>query len=120
MRVSGVLRRVMGAAARRPGAVVAAVALVALAGALLALRLEPSGDTSTLVGKGSASSKATDRYHRDFGEDAIYVLVKQPLKYTTLTSDVERVLGVEGCISGNVPAGKVPPGGANGPCGRLA
>ena len=120
MTVSGVLRRLMGVAARRPGLVVAVMAALAIGGGLLALRLSPSADTSTLVGKGSDSFKATERYHRDFGDDAILVLVKQPLKYTTLTADLERVLGLEGCISGNVPQGKIPRGGTKGPCGRLA
>ena len=30
------------------------------------------------------------------------------------------MLGLEGCIAGNLPAGATPPGGADGPCGRLA
>src|SRR4029079_18638434 len=45
---------------------------------------------------------------------------RQPLTETTLTSDLLRVLALEGCLSGNVPKGQAPRGGANGPCARLA
>ena len=36
-----------------------------------------------------------------------------------LTADLNRLLGLEGCLSGNVPAGVVAPGGADGPCAAL-
>jgi hydrophobe/amphiphile efflux-3 (HAE3) family protein len=120
MRLSGLLRAVMGAAARRPLIVGLAVGLLALAGGLVALRLQPTAATDTLVGKGSASFAATERLHQRFGDEAVYVLVREPVTQLTLTSDINRVLGLEGCISGNAPQGRVPPGGANGPCARLA
>jgi hypothetical protein len=37
-----------------------------------------------------------------------------------LTSDLNRLLGLEGCLSGNVPDGVEPPGGAGSPCDRIA
>ena len=37
-----------------------------------------------------------------------------------LTEDLNTVLGLEGCLSGNVPAGRKPAGGTSGPCARLA
>ncbi|MDP9344665.1 MAG: MMPL family transporter, partial [Actinomycetota bacterium] len=114
------LEAVMGAAARRPLAVGLAAGLLALAGGLLALRLTPTAATDTLVGRSTRSYDATQRLHRDFGDDAVYVLVRQPVTRTVLTSDLDRVLGMEGCISGNAPPGRTPPGGADGPCGRLA
>ncbi len=46
--------------------------------------------------------------------------MREPVKYVVLTADLGRVLGLEGCLSGNVPAGRTPPGGAGGPCARLA
>ena len=55
-----------------------------------------------------------------FGDDAVYVLVRGDLPRMVLTSDLNRLLGLEGCLSGNVPEGVTPPGGASGPCGRLA
>src|SRR5690349_2733327 len=120
MRLSGLLRAVMGAAARRPLLVGLAVGLLALAGGVLALRLQPTAATDTLVGRGSASFAATERLHQRFGDDAVYVLIRQPLTETVLTSDLLRVLALEGCLSGNVPKGQTPRGGANGPCARLA
>src|SRR3954447_942117 len=111
---------IVGAAVRRPVAVLAAVALVVLAGAVFALRLEPSAATDTLVGRGTAEYKASQHYHERFGDDAVIVLVRGPLAKLVLTSDIERVLGLEGCISGNLPKGVTPRGGKAGPCAKLA
>jgi hydrophobe/amphiphile efflux-3 (HAE3) family protein len=120
MRLSGLLRAVMGAAARRPLPVGLAVGLLAVAAGLVALRLEPTAATDTLVGRGSSSFAATERLHQRFGDEPVYVLVREPVTQLTLTSDINRVLGLEGCISGNAPAGRVPPGGKAGPCAQLA
>jgi uncharacterized protein len=120
MRLSGLLRAVMGAAARRPLVVGLAVGALAIAGGIAALRLAPTAATDTLVGKGSSSFAATDRLHQRFGDEAVYVLVREPVTQLALTSDINRVLGLEGCISGNAPKGRVPPGGSSGPCARLA
>ncbi len=64
----------MRTVARRPLVVIAVVAALALAGAGLALRLEPSASTDTLVNRSSEAFQATERYKREFGEDAIVVL----------------------------------------------
>src|SRR5687767_8873992 len=113
------LERVVGFAARRPGPVIAVTVLLTIVCGLLALRLQPSTATSTLVGKGSESFAATERYYEKFGEDAVFVLVRGELPKLVLTSDLGRLLGLEGCISGNVPAGVTPRGGRDGPCARL-
>ena len=76
--------------------------------------------TDTLVGKGSDTFKATERYHDRFGDDAVIVLVRGPLTKLVLTADIERVLGLEGCLSGNLPPKFEPRGGASGPCGQFA
>ena len=89
-------------------------------GAALALRLSPSAATGTLVGSGSDAGRATEIAHQRFGDDAVYVLIRGDLPRLVLTSDLNRLLGLEGCLSGNVPEGVTPPGGASGPCGRLA
>ena len=110
----------MRAAARRPlvtGLIVVALTLI---GAAFALRLHPSARTDTLVGKSSASYKATTELHNRFGDDPVIVLVRGDLRRTVLTDDLERIIGLEGCISGHVPAGVTPRGGKNGPCARLA
>src|SRR4051812_30795647 len=111
----------MGRAARRPLAVGLLVGLLALArGALALRRLQPSAATDTLVGRGTQSFAATERLHQRFGDEAVYILIRQPLTETVLTSDLLRVLALEGCLSGNAPQGEAPRGGANGPCARLA
>jgi uncharacterized protein len=95
--------RVVAAAARRPGATLAITGVLALAGLALALRLEPSAGTDTLVSRSSASFQATERYRTTFGDEAIIVLVEGNLQKTMLTSDLGRLLALEGCMSGNVP-----------------
>jgi hydrophobe/amphiphile efflux-3 (HAE3) family protein len=97
------LGRVVRAVTRRPLVVLALTAVFALAGAALALRLEPSVATDTLVDSGSESFKATERFKRDFGDEAVLVLVRGDLTRTVLTQDLQRVLRLEGCLSGNVP-----------------
>jgi hydrophobe/amphiphile efflux-3 (HAE3) family protein len=96
--------RVVRAVARRPAIPLVAVAVLAIAGTLLALRLEPSTGTDTLVSHGSATYEQTERFKRDFGDDAVVVLVKGDLQRTLLTSDLGRLIRLEGCLSGNVPA----------------
>ena len=108
----------MRAVARRPLPVLIAVGVLALAGAAASLRLEPSAATDTLVGRSSDSFQATERFHREFGDEPIIVLVKGELSRTILTSDLNRVLSLEGCLSGNVPReglAQLPP-----PCRELA
>jgi hydrophobe/amphiphile efflux-3 (HAE3) family protein len=94
--------------------VLGVTAVLALAGAALALRLEPSAATETLVNRGSQTFKDTERFKQDFGDEAILVLVQGELTRTVLTADLGRVLRMEGCLSGNVPdkkegLGSLPP-----------
>ncbi len=112
--------RLVRAAARAPGRTLAVALVVAVAGGLLALRLTPSAATSTLVSSGSASARATATMHERFGDDAVYVLVRGDLARLVLTSDLNSLLGLEGCLAGNVPRGATPPGGPGSPCARLA
>lgn len=118
-RLPRILGAAMGTAARRPLAVGLLVTVLALAGAALALRLTPTTATKTLVGTSSASWQATERDHQLFGEDAVYVLVSGPVSKVVLTTDLNQLIGLEGCLGGNVPKGATPPGGWSGPCGRL-
>jgi hydrophobe/amphiphile efflux-3 (HAE3) family protein len=115
------LERIVRAAVRRPGLVAALTALLALAGGALALGLKPDTGVDTLVSRNSDTFRATEQYRERFGEDAIVVLVREPLPQLVLTSDLGRLLGLEGCLSGNLPREvRSPPGGPNGPCARLA
>jgi hydrophobe/amphiphile efflux-3 (HAE3) family protein len=95
--------RVARAVTRRPLLVLASTAVLTLGGAALALRLEPSTATETLVDRGSGTFEATERFKRDFGDEAVLVLVRGELTRTVLTADLGRVLRLEGCLSGNVP-----------------
>jgi predicted RND superfamily exporter protein len=112
--------RIVRASARRPGRTLAIVAVLAAVGCALALRLEPSAATDTLVGRGADTFKATETYRQKFGDHAVIVLVRGELSNLLLTSNLGRLIGLEGCLSGNKPPGQAAPGGAGGPCGRLA
>jgi hydrophobe/amphiphile efflux-3 (HAE3) family protein len=102
--------------------VVIAIAIVlALAAAALALRLHPTAATSTFVSSSSSQYRATQRFYRSFGEEPIAVLVRGDLQQLVLSSDIDRVVGLEGCLSGNVPVQALgSEGGVDGPCGQLA
>ena len=91
----------------QPIPVVVAVVLVALLGAVAALRLEPDAGTDQLVDSGSAADRATQDFERKFGDDAVVVLIKGDLDQLVLTSDLGKLLSLEGCLSGNVEGGKV-------------
>src|SRR3954468_2770684 len=99
------LGRVARTVTDHPVATISVVVALALAGVVLALQLEPSANTDSLVGQSSAAAKATKRFHDQFGDEAIVVLVKGSLERTVLTKDLGSLLGLEGCLSGNVPAG---------------
>src|SRR3712207_5055521 len=83
--------------------VLGVVGLLALGGAALALRLEPSSSVGTLVSSDSETGEATDRFKRQFGADAVFVLVKGNLRRAVLTSDPGRLVNLEGGLPGNVP-----------------
>ena len=89
-------------------ATVAVVGALAVIGFALALRLEPSASTGTLVGKNTAASRATDRFHRQFGDESVIVMVHGNLQNTVLTADLGKLIGLEGCLSGNVPKSILP------------
>ncbi len=90
--------------------------LLALAGVACATQLKPDAGIDTLVGTEGPSYAATTTYRERFGDDPIIVLVRGPLTKLLLSQDLGRLLGLEGCIAGNLPAGATPPGGAAGPC----
>ncbi len=118
--VAKLLSALAGGAARRPLLVVAVMGLLGLGGAALALSLRPSAATDTFVGRSSTGYQATQRYYGSFGEEPVDVLVKGNLQDMLLSADIDRLLGLEGCLAGKVPAAGLPrEGGANGPCAQL-
>ncbi|HEV3378997.1 MAG TPA: MMPL family transporter, partial [Thermoleophilaceae bacterium] len=94
--------RIVGVVTRRPLLVLAITALLAVGGAVLALRLEPSAATETLVDRGSDSFQATERFKQDFGDEAVLILVRGKLTNAVLTDDLGRLLSLEGCLGGNI------------------
>jgi predicted RND superfamily exporter protein len=118
--IARLLSALAGGAARRPLLVVAVMGLLGLGGAALALSLRPSAATDTFVGRSSTGYRATQSYYRSFGEEPVDVLVKGNLEDMLLSADIDRLLGLEGCLAGKVPAAGLPhEGGSNGPCAQL-
>ena len=104
----------------RPLLVLVIAVVLGLGGAALALRLHPSAAIDTFVGRSTASYRATQSFYRSFGEEPVDVMVKGNLQDLLESSDIDRLVGLEGCLSGNVPAaGLVHEGGPGGPCGQL-
>ena len=73
----------MGGVSRHPLPVLAVTAVLALGGAVLALRLDTSAATSTLVNRGSDTYKNTERFKKDFGGEAILVMVHGDVQKTS-------------------------------------
>jgi hydrophobe/amphiphile efflux-3 (HAE3) family protein len=117
----GALSSLASGAARRPRLVLAIAIALGLGAAGLALRLHVSAATSSFVSSSSGTYGATQRFYRGFGEEPIAVLVKGDLQQLVLSSDIARLAGLEGCLSGNVPISALAQeGGLEGPCGQLA
>ena len=72
------------------------------------------------MNRGSQSFKDTERFKRDFGGEAILVLVHGELSRTVLTADLNRVLRLEGCLGGNVPDNKKGLGSLPPVCRKIA
>jgi uncharacterized protein len=101
--------------------VIAVAVVLGLAGAGLALRLRPTAATSTFVSSSSPEYRATQSFYKRFGEEPVEVLVRGSVQKLVLSSDLDRLVGLEGCLSGNVPESALASvGGRRGPCGELA
>lgn len=121
MRAARPLSALAGGAAARPRLVLLGAVILGLAGAGLALRLSPTAALDTFVSSSSSEYRATQQYYSSFGEEPVEVLVKGNLQQLVLSSDIVRLLGLEGCLAGRVPASALAQeGGARGPCGQLA
>jgi hypothetical protein len=121
------------AAARRPLLPIAIVAILALAGGALALRLKPSAATDTFVSASSPGYRATVQEERHFGSDAVAVLVRAPLGELLKPAQLTALTQLEACLAGqyvarsatlraDVPAragSHAAYGGPGSPCGAL-
>ncbi len=121
MTAARIFTALAGGAARRPRRVLAGAVVLGVVGIVLALRLTPTAATDTFVSSSSPQYQATQSFYESFGEEPIEVLVKGDLQQLVLSSDIDRLVGLEGCLSGNVPPSALAQeGGPSGPCGALA
>jgi uncharacterized protein len=104
-------------AVRHAKAVLAVTLLLAIGAAVVATRLPTDAGVDTLVDSGAPSYRATQEVRREFGEEPVVVLAEGDLQRIVLTANLGRLLRLEGCLSGKVPAGAraIP-----GPCAELA
>jgi len=104
-------------AARHARVVLVVSALVAVAAGIFATQLPTSAGTDTLVGTDAESYRATEDVRDVFGEEPVVVLAEGDLQELVLTSNLGRLLRLEGCLSANVPESAEP---IPGPCAELA
>jgi len=119
--------------AARPRLTLAVVAVLTIACALAALRLQPSTGIDTLVSRSSADYRATQVDDREFGAAPVVLLVRLPLTELVQTRDLLPLSELEACLGGQqltmdrqlgalepVAARRaVPYGGWSSPCGEL-
>ncbi len=109
--------RVAAWAAGHARLVLALSLVLALAAGIGATRIPTDAGVGTLVDSDSATYEATQQVRESFGEDPVVVLVKGDLQRLILSSNIFRLLRLEGCLSGKVPQGAKP---IPGPCAELA
>lgn len=102
---------------RHAKAILAIAALLAAGAGVVATQLPTDAATNTLVDSDTASYRATQGVKRDFGEEPVVILAEGDLQRLVLTSNLGRLLRLEGCLSGKVPKGAKP---IPGPCAELA
>jgi len=92
-------------------------AVLAVAAGIGATRIPTDAGVGTLTNTDTATYRATQQVRDAFGEEPVVVLARGDLQRLILTSNVFRLLRLEGCLSGKVPKGaKAIPG----PCTELA
>jgi uncharacterized protein len=90
---------------------------LAVGAGVVATQLPTDAATNTLVDSDTASYQATQQVKQDFGEEPVVILAEGDLQRLVLTSNLGRLLRLEGCLSGKVPKGAEP---IPGPCAELA
>jgi hydrophobe/amphiphile efflux-3 (HAE3) family protein len=109
--------RVAAWAAGHARAVLAVSLVLAIVAGIGATRIPTDAGVGTLVDTDTATYGATQQVRQAFGEEPVVVLAKGDLQRLILTSNIFRLLRLEGCLSGKVPAGATP---IPGPCAELA
>src|SRR5882757_6863227 len=95
------LLRLARASARRPLVALAIVAALGAGGGALALQLAPRTSADTLVSSSSAPFRATEDFHKSFGDDSIVILIQEKLTDLVDSADLGRLIAFEGCLGGN-------------------
>src|SRR5919198_5143216 len=115
------MARIAGRAVERPTPVIVASVLLALIGAIAALRLEADRSPNSLVDKGSTTYAHTQAFYDRFGDEPVEILVKGDLRQLLLTSNLGKLLALESCLSGKANGGQVIQGQpAPAPCAAIA
>jgi uncharacterized protein len=109
--------RVAAWAAGHARAVLVVAVVLALVAGVGATRIPTDAGVGTLVDTDTPTFQATQRVRDAFGEEPVVVLARGDLQKLILTSNVFRLLRLEGCLSGKVPKGAKP---IPGPCTELA
>jgi uncharacterized protein len=104
-------------AARHAKAVLAVSLLLSLSAAVLATRVSTEAGPETLVDADATSYRATQQVQDAFGEEPVVVLAEGDLQRLILTSNLGRLLRLEGCLSADPPPRAKP---IPGPCAELA
>src|SRR5436190_5590598 len=99
------MARIAGRAVERPTPVIVAAVLLALIGAVAALRLEADRSPSSLVDKGSTTYKQTQAFYDQFGDEPVEILVKGDLQQLLLTSNLGSCSGSRAASPGRRAAG---------------
>ncbi len=108
---------IAGWAARHARMVLVVTVALAVAAAVGATRIPTDAGVDTLADTDTATYRATQQVRDAFGEEPVVVVAKGDLQELILSSNVFRLLRLEGCLSGNVPKGAKP---IPGPCAELA
>src|SRR5215203_983029 len=115
------MARIAGRAVERPTPVIVAAVLLALIGAVAALRLEADRSPNSLVDQGSSTYSETQDFYQQFGDEPVEILVKGDLQQLLLTSNLGKLLALESCLSGKAEGGAVFQGqAAPAPCAAIA
>jgi uncharacterized protein len=91
--------------------------VLAVAAGVGATRIPTDAGVETLVDTDAETYRATQQVRDSLGEEPVVVLVRGDLQGLVLSSNVFRLLRLEGCLSGKVPKGAKP---LPGPCTELA
>jgi uncharacterized protein len=92
--------RVAAAAVRWPWLLIGLIVVLTGAGTFAATQLDTNAGTDTLVDEGSGEFKATERFHEDFGDEPVIVLVEEDLQKLVLTKDLQSLFELETCLAG--------------------